>query len=93
MALKREQRYPSIQEVARALERVGRGGGGELRREFRVCALCRHLGCEDKGDAEYLFECRVLGWRTREQGIGEAAGKALSINPGAAFECPHWQPI
>lgn len=93
MALKREQRYSSIEEVARALERVSRGGGGELRREFRVCALCRHLGCEQGGDAEYLFDCKVLGWKTREQGIGEAAGKALSIDPGSVFECPHWAPI
>ena len=69
-----------------------------MRKEHRICALCRHLevvasGQEFPGiaDTEFMvFRCRVFGWSTREDYLMESEAEK-SFARQEAFDCPRWE--
>lgn len=92
LAVRREDRYANIHEAREALRRVSSPVEAVARREFKICALCRHLNLDEERPEDYLFSCRVLGWKTQEKHIGDEVRKHLQLDSSMPQECPHWEP-
>jgi len=92
LALRREQRFPDIAQARQALRQVTAPSQAVARREFRICALCRHLNLEEAESEDYLFSCRVLGWKTQEKHIAQTVQAHLELDSSQPRECPHWEP-
>lgn len=91
LALKREDRYATIGQTREALRAVKHPRASLEPREFRICALCRHLRCQEQGD-DYEFACRKLGWVTQERHIAATVQQHLQLESGKPEECPYWEP-
>lgn len=69
-----------------------------LRKEFQICALCRHLTVVDSGrefekiaDTEYLtFRCQKLGWKSTDHYLMDSDPVAR-FQQQQPFDCPHWE--
>ncbi len=92
LATRREERYSSVSETRHALRRLSTPEQPLPRREFRICALCRHLQLEEERPEDYLFSCRVLGWKTHESRIAQVVQQHLELDKTRPSTCPHWQP-
>ena len=91
LALKRDERYATIGQTRDALRGVKLPRAGLEPREFRICALCRHLRCQEQGD-DYEFACKKLGWVTQEKHIAATVQQHLQLESGKPEECPYWEP-
>lgn len=91
LALKRDDRYASIGQTREALRGVKHPRSSLEPREFRICALCRHLRCQEQGD-DYEFACQKLGWVTQEKHIAATVQQHLQLQSGKPEECPYWEP-
>ena len=92
LASKRDDRYATIQEAREALRRVTSPMEVVAHREFRICAMCRHLKLDEESPEDYVFSCQVLGWKTQEKHIAEEVQKHLELDSSRPQECPHWEP-
>ncbi|MBS2039019.1 serine/threonine protein kinase [bacterium] len=91
LALKREDRYPDVTAARAALRGVKIPGQNTALREFRICALCRHLDCQEHGQV-YEFNCRKLGWSTQEKYISQTMQAHLKLQKDQPDQCPYWEP-
>ena len=91
LALKRDDRYLTINAAREALRGVKLPRVAREPREFRICALCRHLRCQEQGD-DYEFACQKLGWVTQEKHIAATVQQHLQLESGKPDECPYWEP-
>ncbi len=91
LALKRDDRYLTINAAREALRGVKLPRVAREPREFRICALCRHLRCQEQGD-DYEFACQKLGWVTQEKHIAATVQQHLQLESGKPEECPYWEP-
>ena len=91
LALKRDDRFSSIGQAREALRAVKIPRTSLEPREFRICALCRHLRTEEQGD-DYEFSCRKLGWTSLEKHMATTVQEHLKLESGKPQECPHWEP-
>lgn len=91
LALKRDDRYPDVTSTREALRGVKRPGQALKAREFRICALCRHLTCRQQGE-DYEFNCGKLGWSTQEKYISQTVQERLKLEKDRPEQCPYWEP-
>lgn len=93
LAVRREDRFANVGEARQALRRVSSPVEATCRREFRICALCRHLRLDEERPEDYVFSCQVLGWKTQEKNIREEVQKHIKLDSAQPDqECPHWEP-
>lgn len=91
LALKRDDRYATIHQAREALRGVKLPRASLETREFRICALCRHLRCQEQGE-DYEFACKKLGWATQEKHIAATVQQHLQLESDKPAECPYWEP-
>jgi serine/threonine protein kinase len=91
LALKRDERYPNVAAARQALRGLKLPRTSMEPREFRICALCRHLRCQEQGE-DYEFNCRKLGWTTQEKYISQTVAQHLELEKDRPSECPYWEP-